>query len=832
VWPSSDPGGRRAIAPAPYETLWTVGCDGSIIRVAATPNLSLIAASSITGSAYLLDHAGTILWRRPVGDESWAAALSDDGLLAAFGSASKRPAGGGVHIFSRQGELLWHQEVGAPVWGVALSASGEVLYVGSWDQRVRVFQRQGDAWRLSAERSFGEAGAGIYGVATSADGGRALVSVYAEGVLLLDRDLQVLESFPCEDAGYETRLSADGRSGIVGLRDGRALRIHGSPGSAARPTEQVSQSAVGGAAVSSDGRVSVLGCFDGSAYALNRAGKVLWRYSTSAEVWSVCLSPDGGLLCMGSGDRQVRLIRVLTDGQAMTEVEALEERLNAFPRTGQGSPAPLLAALSALYLRCGLVAYGASHLLAAAEAGIALAGESAHDLLQVNVDAYPDHARAQFMLAGLERRRGEPAKAAVLYLRAGQEEPLRLRSMLNAGDCFQEAGLESAAMSCFRRAREQYMNGDDRRVLYNLARTYEDRGDVEEATRHYSVLLTWDPGYRDVFARLMELKASAGAPAGKGNGLNPWGRPPLSLLGPDIPRLEEVDPVLLPVLDARAKELHVSPQERSRLLEALGDYVASQGQPEVRKEPALSYDEAAYTLYDRLPPEDEIKKKLEAITLFDVIKDLEPLRVSLDIGAATGRHPATLAGLGIRSYGVDIEWRAVAHARRKSGTSRWPIYVVGDGRRLPYADDSLDLITCMMGTIAHMPAADQLELCREARRCLRPGGRLVLSTWDVECRHLTFLSMYSQDQKELVRRNSLPMSDYPRMFAGAGLSLGRLIGFALLPDVFGYELGVREMTPRDLRRLLEIDLAARASFPLMHGQMFMASAVKEEKIHE
>jgi len=37
---------------------------------------------------------------------------------------------------------------------------------------------------------------------------------------------------------------------------------------------------------------------------------------------------------------------------------------------------------------------------------------------------------------------------------------------------------------------------------------------------------------------------------------------------------------------------------------------------------------------------------------------------------------------------------------------------------------------------------------------------------------------------------------------------------------------------RDLRRLLEIDLAARASFPLMHGQMFMASAVKEEKIHE
>ncbi len=740
MWPSSD-GARHAIAPAPYETLWTVGCDGSIIRVAATPNLSLIAAASVAGSAYLLDHAGKVLWQRQVGDESWAAAISADGLLAAFGTATKRPAGGAVEVFSRQGHRLWRQEVGAPVWGLALSANGDVLYVGSWDQRVQVFRRLGSLWRRSAERCFGAAG--IYGVATSAAGERALVSVYADSVLLLDQELQVLARFPCGEAGYETRLSPGGGSGIVGLRAGRALRIDCAAG-CAQPTSQVSQNAIGGAAATPDGQVTALGCFDGSAYVLNRAGQVLWRYSTSGEVWSVCLSPDGGLLCLGSGDRQVRLIRVLTDCQAMAEVGALEELLTRY-LPGDDGATELLEPLCSLYLRYGLVAYGAAHLLTAAEAGVAGALDCAHRLLQVDVNAHPDHAHSQFLLAGLEQRRGDPAQAAALYVRSGQEESLRLQAMLNAGDCFQEAGFESAALSCFRRAREQYMNNDERRVLYNLARAYEDRGDLDEATRHFSVLLTWDPGYRDVFARLQDLKP-ARARCGAGRGLNHCG-PSLSLLGPDIPRQDEVDPALLPILDARAEELHVSPRERARLLAALGDYVASQNQPAAQKEPALCYDAAAYLLYDRLPPEDEIKKNLEAINLFDLIREVPGLERSLDIGAATGRHPATLTTLGILSYGIDIEWRAVTHARRKAAGSRWPLYSAGDGRRLPFCGDSFDLITCMMGTIAHMPAADQLALFREARRCLRPHGCLIVSTWDVECRHLTFLSMYSQEQK-------------------------------------------------------------------------------------
>src|SRR5262249_22506235 len=131
-----------------------------------------------------------------------------------------------------------------------------------------------------------------------------------------------------------------------------------------------------------------------------------------------------------------------------------------------------------------------------------------------------------------------------------------------------------------------------------------------------------------------------------------------------------------------------------------------------------------------------------------------------------------------------------------------------------------------MGTVAHLSAEGQQELCHEAARCLRPNGRLVISTWDNNCRHLTFLSIYSQEQKELVRRNSLTPAVYTQLFHNAGLEFEQHVPFAPLPDVFNYEPRGRRMASESLRRLVEADLAARASFPGMPGQMFMMVAAK------
>lgn len=807
--------------------MWSTACDGSIISVAPTPNFSVIAASSVAGSGYLLNHNGSVLWRRDLGEESWAAAISEDGSVAAFGTANKKPAGGAVQIFSRQGDALWSYDIGAPVWGVSLSSSGEFLYVGSWDNRVRVFRHRQDEWVPEAEQTFGAAG--IYGVAASAGGERALVTVYDEGVLLVDHRLKVLHRFPCADAGYETRISRDGRRGTVGLRGGRVLQMDCSEHTSVCLDPRVTRQAIGGAATTADGRLIVLGCFDGNVYALNREGRVLWRYPSPGEVWSVYISEDGGLLCFGSGDRCVRLVAVLTNCQALAEVEAGEQRIL------QSAPAPrtktdFTEAVTCLYQRYGLMEYGASRLLEFAEQlGEDCAQTAAHQLLEADVNAHPAHTGSQFLLAGLEWRRGNFARAGALFVESGREESFRLRAMLNAGDCFQAAGLESAAMSCFRRAREQYINADEMRVLYNLASSYQERGNIAEAITHYAVLLAWDPNYRDVSSRLEDLRRREPHTRAAAMPPDQQGAPPLSLLGPDIPRQDEVDRSLMAVLRARSKELHVSPSQRNRMLEALDSCLASHYLAQSQGDPSLSYDEFTYARYDRLPPEDEGKKALEAVNLFAVIKQMPRLDTSLDIGAATGRHPTAMAGMGVAAFGIDIEERGVVYASRHRGVQRWPQYLVGDGRRLPFRDESFDLVTCMMGTVAHLPAEGQQQLCREAARCLRPNGRLVVSTWDNDCRHLTFLSIYNQEQKELVRRNSLEAEAYAGLFRQAGLEFEQQVPFALLPDVFSYELRVRGMTAESLRRLVEADLAARASFPKMHGQMFLAVAAKPSR---
>lgn len=101
----------------------------------------------------------------------------------------------------------------------------------------------------------------------------------------------------------------------------------------------------------------------------------------------------------------------------------------------------------------------------------------------------------------------------------------------------------------------------------------------------------------------------------------------------------------------------------------------------------------------------------------------------LDVGCGTGTQALlTLARVlpGGSVIGLDINPRMIAAARRKICRAGAAIEVVqGDATALPFDADRFDVV--MVTTVLHMIATPEHPTClAEARRVLKPGGRLVL----------------------------------------------------------------------------------------------------------
>jgi SAM-dependent methyltransferase len=97
-----------------------------------------------------------------------------------------------------------------------------------------------------------------------------------------------------------------------------------------------------------------------------------------------------------------------------------------------------------------------------------------------------------------------------------------------------------------------------------------------------------------------------------------------------------------------------------------------------------------------------------------------------DVGCGAGRAAAEMTGQGARAIGLDISEQMIAIARR-----RWPEpeFRTAAADRLPFGDG--ELAGYRADKVYH-ELDDPARALREARRVLRPGGRIVLlgQDWD------------------------------------------------------------------------------------------------------
>lgn len=130
-------------------------------------------------------------------------------------------------------------------------------------------------------------------------------------------------------------------------------------------------------------------------------------------------------------------------------------------------------------------------------------------------------------------------------------------------------------------------------------------------------------------------------------------------------------------------------------------------------------------LYDRClgpllfePYAEEMARRASALAPRDV----------LETAAGTGIVTAALVRAlpEARIVATDLNQAMLDVAAEKTGSAKIE-FRTADAQALPFDDDSFDLVVCQFGA---MFLPDRVTAYREARRVLRPGGRLLFNTWD------------------------------------------------------------------------------------------------------
>jgi SAM-dependent methyltransferase len=119
----------------------------------------------------------------------------------------------------------------------------------------------------------------------------------------------------------------------------------------------------------------------------------------------------------------------------------------------------------------------------------------------------------------------------------------------------------------------------------------------------------------------------------------------------------------------------------------------------------------------------------------------------LDVGCNWGRWTIAASRRGYQAIGIDPGIQAVQAASRVSRVlGQSPGFIVGDGRSLPFPDQTFDVVFSY-SVLQHFSKEDAKASIREAARVTRPGGRVLIQLANL----LGVRQLYNQ-ARDLLRR--------------------------------------------------------------------------------
>lgn len=102
--------------------------------------------------------------------------------------------------------------------------------------------------------------------------------------------------------------------------------------------------------------------------------------------------------------------------------------------------------------------------------------------------------------------------------------------------------------------------------------------------------------------------------------------------------------------------------------------------------------------------------------------------VVLDLGCGNGRLYQIFADLPISYIGIDQSEELLVLARKQFREGK---FLEGNMLSIPLPDKSVDVIFCI-AALQHIPGEElQREAVQEMKRVLKPGGKVILSNWNL-----------------------------------------------------------------------------------------------------